>query len=191
MSFNPLHAHRWAELVRRLTDAQIENLSPEVIPVLVLESDRPEWGFSNRTRLWQVSASILAGGAGTFAQLAIGTENQDLVTVIQRLRVTAAAYVEVLTGLSGFSAGSAAGMRDGRWRANASTKVYTKNTGVVSLVSSSLSIALNTTEQFYDGPWIISGSRYQVLIEAQATNTAMTVYAIGYERDLRPEERAT
>jgi len=137
-----------------------------------------------------VPASIrgAAGGAGTVTQIALGTAQTDTLTVIERVFCDVAALATLLTGLSGFGTGLGGTMRDGRMQGIlAQTSTFTKNSAVVRSITAGG--ARLSAGEWTPGPWIVRGSVRQLLVEADALNTAMLVTAMGYEYNILPTER--
>jgi len=165
----------------------LERFSETLQPVLDLW-ELPEWAILLRRRLWTAYGSVAAGGAGTVTQIALGTAQTDTLTVIERVFCDVAALATLLTGLSGFGTGLGGTMRDGRMQGIlAQTSSFTKNSAVVRSITAGG--ARLSAGEWTPGPWIVRGSVRQLLVEADALNTAMLVTAMGYEYNILPTER--
>ena len=62
------YIHRYNELVKKLLGAKggepMHELAAELLPVLILESDRPEWAIYKGELLWSVSLAQAAATPG-------------------------------------------------------------------------------------------------------------------------------
>lgn len=177
---------RFADVAKRLFATAggeaLYNLSPELLASVVLENDRPEWAALGNTRLWCAYSGLLAaGGAGHFNEVVIAPPSASIVCVITHIAVTAQVAIgpAVVTGMTG-PVVDAVKFRDTRLSGRPATRLFTKdaNPGLLGAVAKFLVCPVNTVVPI--PPFVESNGSF--LIENQTSNTALEVWAAGYER---------
>jgi hypothetical protein len=196
---------RYSSILARLLQgaATLEvapELSPEVSPIIVLESQRPEWDYLGNQRIFTASSFVTAGAAlpGTL-RLFVPTA-QTILAVIEAIAVTptTAANVQVNIGANVTPLANvvASVTRDSRVR-----------TTVGGLVSSGLSITQETSQspsgtiaERFAAPAGVGPSRFQCLpvilgpggsldISLDTVTLAMFVHVLWREREIGRYER--
>lgn len=97
---------RYAELLGRLLGQSgvlevASDLSPEISPVLVLESDRPEWAFLSNQRLVSVFGGMAAVAAQTSIFRLINPAGSNVLATIQRGTLVPAATAQATLFVGG------------------------------------------------------------------------------------------
>lgn len=172
-------APRYAKAVQAITgDAEI------VPPGLTLESDRPEWSYVKRERLW-IATFVFGASAGNFNQFALSSSNQTTLSVVTHIFTDQTSRAG-LSAIAGTAANGAIGFRDSRQAGKPNTKTVGKQaagqllTGAYLIIPAAVVIALP--------PFMFLATTF--VVESNVVNVAHFVCLAGYERDTTPEERA-
>jgi hypothetical protein len=186
---------RWSELLRRLAGRRgFEQLTqlPDVFPTLPLEDPSAlELLALRETWPWLVYVNTGAGGAGTYAQVAIeNVAGSGKVTVVERLWniAGAAAQLALLNTTAAAVAAmpySAAVTRDPR-KVDLTAYVAGRHGTTVGIAPATahLTMQANTPEDFQ---WVLTPGT-ALLITAVAANTNITLGLWGYSRALAQDE---
>jgi hypothetical protein len=173
-------------------------VAPELMPVLVLENDRPENMLLSYQRLFGRSATVSAGGAGTRASVRLVNNRADTLVVVSLVGSTSAFQMGVERGALGTlpfgSLGTAAGLpRDTRIQPPGTAIAGISTATLVSdntLGASSARLHGGGAGTYFTTP-IILGPADMLFIQASSDATALNDYSIQWmERRLNPSERA-
>jgi hypothetical protein len=185
---------RYGELIRRLIGE--EDITP---PGFAIEVDRPEWAVLKGEVPW-FHVGRLGATAANFSSLHLKQPQTDRMTVVRKLYI-----INEAVAVQGFKIGllttstvdagvSTATSRDLR-RLQAVTTIAPR-TQVADLFPAIPPIFLAAQSSLLvDVDWMIfggsppSGAGGVVVVQSGAVNSVVNVYAFGYERRLRPEER--
>lgn len=103
----PFSSGWWQAVVRAILDPatkQLLELSEELHAAVVLELDRPEWGFYKQESRYAPIISQAAGGAGVLSGVAIrNPRDSGMLAVVEFIRNTTAAAVDIFIGHNGSS----------------------------------------------------------------------------------------
>jgi hypothetical protein len=155
-------------------------LAPEVMPGLVLESDRPEWGFLKGEQLLGFSQSLGAGGAGAFGQAWFtNPTGSNTICVIERVSAHTTGNHAIIRIARSVDAGAIVGTlqnntwRDTRWAIPGVLQVRTVITTLPALTYRTLAQA---TPSFpYDEPIVLGpGTTCHIYGETAATAFAFS-----------------
>lgn len=176
-------------LTRRLDikgDVPAPAIVPEIGPQLVLENDRPEWGFLKGERLaarW-VSVAAVAAQFGA-VQLYLPPASREVVT-IQRITflnansVSLAEATVIDGGLVGW-VGTATQVRDFRWPASATALVISTTTNVAQPSNFGVLAQAATSQAEIVEPIIITPGQ-SLMIYANVVNQALAMNIYWRER---------
>jgi hypothetical protein len=195
--FNALLASSFADFIRRRfgEDIELSAIAPELIPVIALQDDRPEWG-------WLLGESLLGLG---FIQTAFAAQNSaaqirnppgsGVLVMIDEVEASSSAPGELNLCVQQISAGNMTtiqGTNIGR-----DTRLQ-GNRGIAICSAQNNAAATNIVKYVNSGtaPWVwrnlgivlAPGSAAQVL--TTAVNTQLDVSFVWRERRVRPEELA-
>lgn len=85
----PLSAAYLERKLRAITGVQGSNPLPDLADLqgmMVIENDRPEWRFPGGEYLWGIHRQVAAGGAGTFAYVAVRVPlGAGIVSVVKKI----------------------------------------------------------------------------------------------------------
>lgn len=156
-------------------------LAPEVMPGLVLESDRPEWGWLKGEQLLGFSQSLAAGGAGFFGQAWFtNPARSNTIVVIERISAHTTGNHAIVRIAQSVDAGSVVGTlqnntwRDTRWGIQGILAIRTVVTTLPALTYRTLA---QVTPSFpYDEPIVLGpGTTCHIYGETAATAFAFSL----------------
>ncbi|MHC4067050.1 MAG: hypothetical protein ACYSUI_21445 [Planctomycetota bacterium] len=142
---NDIQVGRYSELLHKLLGitegSPAPSLAPELLATLVLETDRPEWGYLGGERLcWGQVTPTPAVGARSLVQLH-NNHISDLLIVVDGLELSTGAnltfvvgHLDTLASGGGVTVGTT-GFRDGRYARGvaASGRVYSDEGAALAL----------------------------------------------------------
>lgn len=195
---------RHAELVTRMFGEE-EDVVP---PGITLESDRPEYGFSRKERLWSkdsvVSAVAAAVGIISVENPAQAQQGPAMLSVLDTILVSTAGGAATIVAQLGVVGLQGVGpvqqglqnaqARDMRWPGavgpvpNAITQIRTWTATSLTAGLSLLSFVDNQTMDI-EWPFVIPPG-FAVIFVSQTANVGIRMSFRGYERIARPEELA-
>jgi len=190
-------------ITRRLTTpggSAAPAVAPEIFPVLVLESDRPEWGVLKGENPFAVSRVAAAPGVGNFLTHAlVNPTGSGVIVVVKRLAAVAGTgLVRVGVAENGtYGAGGVQGIgipTDSRISAFAgavftrrSASSLTELIGAGAVTPSPLWFGEATTN--LDIPFILKPG-WGMFVATNSSNTALTTNIFWTERKAQPGELA-
>jgi hypothetical protein len=188
-------AREWGELVQRVFsgDAPAEIVPPGII----LAADLPEWWVLRKVIPFYASIFAAAGAAGNFSavQFTVGPPT-DQVAVIERLFVlsTVNYSVGLLSPPVATTSSTRATSRDLRAAslvtfAGAATALGAAPTGLNAQFPPTPAQGLEIPIRPFIVGTLASGVQTALVVASSTAVTAITAYAWGYQRRLRPEER--
>jgi hypothetical protein len=187
-------AREWGELVARVFsgDAPTEIVPPGII----LASDLPEWAVLRKVIPWQVGNTAGAGGVGNFSMVQITAGPPvDAVAVVERLYVVCASgfLIDLISPPNATTSSLRVKSRD--LRAQSLVSFAGANSALLAAVGSLTQFPATPVqgEEIPIKPFVVgtlaSGAQTALSVCANLANTAISVFAWGYQRRLRPEER--
>lgn len=182
-------APRYPQAIVALTGD--EEIAP---PGLTLETDRPEYSWLKRERLWSLRLNLGAVAANFNKFIIQPAQGTHVLTVVTKIHSDQAAFVEIGEAIVAGGAATFAVARDGRGGFNrrVATAGFTAQAVAQTGSNGYFPLRANVPE---DVIFITAANDVNVpnqfapiLINSAAVNVAQTVYILGYERSLRPEE---
>lgn len=167
-------------------------LGPEILPVIVLENDRPEWRYYERERLYMctgVQAAVLA----EYACVGIKVTAPGHQIIVERMYVTSAAVGKTkicMAPTAGFVGWSLPHPRDDR---TATTEQFGARAHVLSTAASVsggmvISHAASDTKEIV-GPWILSYGDRILFAQRVAANQDLDASFVFRDRMLEQGEQ--
>lgn len=201
-----IQAPRYNELLTRLLAMKVGAPSPElssdIIPALVLESDRPEWQWLLGVSRMCENVVVAAGGAGLRSEVLVtpigNTSTLVVVESIQFVGSGAAADYEVLrptadaAGYTGTPGGIPKDSRDTR----RPVRLFTKNSAAAiagvryyraDALNTGIVTVVGTPFVLLSGP-AVSGPATALILRPTADNVSLEVNVGWYERPYAPDE---
>lgn len=175
-------------LLRRLDikgDVPAPTVTPEITPGLVLENDRPEWGWLKGERLCSRYVSVGPVAAQTsYAQIYLPSTVTDIVIIEEIVSQTtnqfALARAGIGAGLGGWGALTVA-TRDSRWAANRTSAILeTTSTAAAATLNPALGV-VSGIGLSYDAPLIVTPGT-ALVIYGLVVNQAVQFNLIWRER---------
>ncbi len=170
-------------------------VAPELMPVLVLENDRPENMLLSYQRMFGRAANISAGGAGTRASVRLVSVRSDLLITVDYITAQVAYQVGVERGAIGslpFGVAAAGIPRDTRIAPQgtgpgptSSASIVTDNTlGAITQLIHAGAANVPFTAPIVIGPGDI------LVVQAATDASALTAFSLQWrERKQNPSER--
>ncbi len=190
------YIHRYNELVKKLLGAKggepMTELAAELLPVIILEQERPEYAIYKSELLWMCSVGQ-AASVGNFSH--VGVRNpvgSGIISVVEAFAIDVPALVNmVITAHAPVQAGAtltASVQRDFRAKGTPVTQaVAFVNVGIIGATAGQMEVPAGMAPAPLS---VVLGENNEILFVPQAANTTIAGWILGRERPVETSERA-